>query len=78
MDSTPSLLQLPDPLRLDGAQRDAGLRPALRKLWEDNYRVYGARKLWEARADWIPETSLDCAGMRPASASTAAARRLAS
>ncbi|RHW29181.1 IS3 family transposase [Nocardioides immobilis] len=30
------------------AQRDAVLRPALRSLWEDNYRVYGARKLWKA------------------------------
>ncbi len=30
------------------AQRDAVLRPALRALWEDNYRVYGARKLWKA------------------------------
>ncbi|MGQ9410908.1 IS3 family transposase [Mycolicibacterium gilvum] len=30
------------------AQRDAELGPALVKLWEDNYRVYGARKLWKA------------------------------
>ena len=30
------------------AQRDAELRPALRELWEANYRVYGARKLWKA------------------------------
>jgi putative transposase len=30
------------------AVRDAELRPALRKLWEDNYCVYGARKLWKA------------------------------
>lgn len=30
------------------AQRDAVLRPALRGLWENNYRVYGARKLWKA------------------------------
>ena len=28
--------------------RDAKLRPALRSLWQDNYRVYGARKLWKA------------------------------
>jgi putative transposase len=28
--------------------RDAELRPALVQLWEDNYRVYGARKLWKA------------------------------
>lgn len=30
------------------AVRDAELGPALRTLWEDNYRVYGARKLWKA------------------------------
>jgi len=36
------------------AQRDAEIRPALRELWESNYRVYGARKLWKAaqRAGW--------------------------
>jgi putative transposase len=30
------------------AQRDAQLIPVLEQLWEDNYRVYGARKLWKA------------------------------
>lgn len=30
------------------ACQDAVLGPALRALWEDNYRVYGARKLWKA------------------------------
>lgn len=30
------------------ACRDAVLGPALVKLWEDNYRVDGARKLWKA------------------------------
>jgi putative transposase len=30
------------------AVRDAEVGPALRTLWEDNYRVYGARKLWKA------------------------------
>lgn len=30
------------------AGRDAALRPALVALWKDNYRVYGARKLWKA------------------------------
>ena len=29
-------------------QRDAELGPVLRGLWEDNYRVYGVRKLWKA------------------------------
>ena len=30
------------------AVRDAELAPALRTLWEDNYCVYGVRKLWKA------------------------------
>jgi transposase InsO family protein len=30
------------------AQRDAELVPRLVKLWEDNYEVYGSRKLWKA------------------------------
>ena len=30
------------------AVRDAALGPALVKLWDANYRVYGARKLWKA------------------------------
>jgi putative transposase len=30
------------------AQRDAVLAPALLQLWKDNFRVYGARKLWKA------------------------------
>ncbi len=29
-------------------RRDAVVGPALLTLWEDNYRVYGARKLWKA------------------------------
>ena len=29
------------------AQRDAVMGPVLVQLWEDNYRVYGARKLWK-------------------------------
>jgi putative transposase len=28
--------------------RDSVIGPALHQLWEDNYRVYGARKLWKA------------------------------
>ncbi len=30
------------------ARRDAQLIPQLVRLWQDNYRVYGARKLWKA------------------------------
>ena len=29
-------------------QRDAVMGPVVRRLWEDNYCVYGARKLWKA------------------------------
>ena len=29
-------------------QRDAVMVPVVRKLWEENYRVYGARKIWKA------------------------------
>ncbi len=29
-------------------RRDTEMRPALVTLWEDNYRVYGVRKLWKA------------------------------
>lgn len=28
------------------ARRDAELRPEIRRVWEANYRVYGARKVW--------------------------------
>lgn len=30
------------------ARWDAEVAPLVRQLWEANYRVYGARKLWEA------------------------------
>ena len=30
------------------ARRDAVMGPVIWQLWEDNYRVYGARKLWKA------------------------------
>ena len=28
------------------AQRDAMLRPAIRRVWDANFRVYGVRKVW--------------------------------
>jgi putative transposase len=28
------------------AQRDAQLRVQIRNLWEENYHVYGVRKVW--------------------------------
>ena len=38
-----------DPDRaLDRAKRDAELRPQMKHVWEDNWSVYGARKLWHA------------------------------
>lgn len=30
------------------SQRDAVMEPVVRQLWEDNYRVYGARKIWKS------------------------------
>ena len=30
------------------SQRDAVMGPVVRQLWEDNYRVYGAHKVWKA------------------------------
>jgi putative transposase len=30
------------------AQRDEVMGPIVRQLWDDNYRVYGARKVWKA------------------------------
>jgi len=32
----------------DRAKRDAELRPEMKRVWEDNRSVYGARKLWHA------------------------------
>ena len=28
------------------ARRDAELRVAIRRVWEENFRVYGVRKMW--------------------------------
>ena len=30
------------------SQRDEVMGPVVRQLWEDNFRVYGARKVWKA------------------------------
>jgi transposase InsO family protein len=36
-----------DPGRLPArVRRDAWLMPAIQRVWEDNFRVYGARKVW--------------------------------
>ena len=36
-----------DPERLpERAKRDAHLRPDIRRVWEGNFQVYGARKVW--------------------------------
>src|SRR4051812_31708946 len=36
-----------DPARLPArAQRDVRFRPAIRRVWEANFRVYGVRKVW--------------------------------
>ncbi len=37
-----------DPERLPGRQkRDAQLKPEIQRVWEENFRVYGARKVWK-------------------------------
>ena len=33
-------------LRCDRAQRDHGLREEIRRVWKDNFQVYGVRKVW--------------------------------
>ena len=39
--------RLADPSRhSDRAKRDAGLRPEIRRVWEENFQVYGVRKVW--------------------------------
>ena len=36
-----------DPARLSArARRDAGLKPEVRRVFEENFRVYGVRKVW--------------------------------
>jgi transposase InsO family protein len=36
-----------DPSRMSArAQRDAGLRSEIRRVWEENFQVYGVRKVW--------------------------------
>ncbi|GHH04982.1 transposase [Pseudodonghicola xiamenensis] len=36
-----------DPAKLsDRARRDAELRPEIRRVWDENFQVYGARKVW--------------------------------
>lgn len=41
--------QQADPARRSArAKRDAALREAIHQVWEDNFRVYGARKVWHA------------------------------
>jgi transposase InsO family protein len=36
-----------DPSRLsDRAKRDAELRPKIQRVWDENFTVYGVRKVW--------------------------------
>ena len=45
-----------DPKRIPKRlQRDAGLRGSIRRIWEGNFRVYGARKVWrQLQREHIP------------------------
>jgi len=39
--------RLADPSKLsDRARRDAELRPEIQRVWDDNFKVYGVRKVW--------------------------------
>jgi putative transposase len=39
--------RMADPsLMSDRAKQDAGLRPEIRRVWEENFQVYGVRKVW--------------------------------
>ena len=41
------LAKLADPARQsDRARRDAELRPHIQRVFDDNWRVYGVRKVW--------------------------------
>src|SRR5699024_550062 len=42
-------------LRSQRAKRDEQLMPLIHRLWERNFRVYGARKIWKQlhREDWV-------------------------
>ena len=33
-------------LASDRAKRDSALRPEMSRVWDDNYKVYGVRKVW--------------------------------
>lgn len=44
-----------DPARLpDRARWDAALRPGIRRVFEENWRVYGVRKVWRQLQRDIP------------------------
>ena len=39
--------RLADPSRLSArAKRDAELRPEIQRVWDENFKVYGVRKVW--------------------------------
>jgi len=57
------------------ACRDAVIGPALRQLWEDNYRVYGARKLWKAARRAGHDVGRDQVARHMRAAGIAGARR---
>ncbi len=57
------------------ACREAILGPALRQIWEDNYRVYGARKLWKAARRAGHDVGRDQVARHMRAAGIAGARR---
>ena len=54
-------------LRPARAQRDAGLCEAIQRVWDENFQVYGTRKVWQrklprqvdtAKRDWPADKGL--------------------
>ncbi len=37
----------------DRARRDAALRPAIQRVWDENFQVYGVRKVEFATLEWV-------------------------
>ena len=49
-------------LRSSRAKRDAYLRDQIARLWQDNFSVYGVRKVWVVRRQ-VPERQLNRRGI---------------
>ena len=55
-----------DPAKLpDRARRDAALMPAIERVFEENFRVYGVRKVWrQLKREMVPTARIELATYR--------------